>query len=127
MQQRSDGFAVSCRRLVPYGLTPDLHALLAEANDSPLASRVELSDDLDFAIRTVVSCGSDIRAWRQRQWRILLAHFRRLRPLAIIFSEMRTVSACRVSGHLAPAYLYGVCHSISWPDMAAAVDLCKGV
>ena len=127
VQQRSDGFAVSRRKLVPYDLTPDLHALLAEANDSTLASHVQLADDLDFAIRTIVSCGSDIRAWRQRQWRVLLAHLRRLRPLATIFSKMRTVSARRVSGHLAPAYLCGVCHSISWPDMAAAMDLCKGV
>ena len=127
IQHKQDGFAASRRRLLPYGLPPELHALLSEALYSPLASLSPIADDLDYAIRTVVSEGAGIRSWRQRQWRLISKHLRHLSPLQAYFAARRTPSALRVSSHLDPATMYALCHSIKWPDMSAAEDLCSGV
>ncbi|CAE7782976.1 HMCN1 [Symbiodinium pilosum] len=95
-RNREDGFAVTRRRLLPYGLPPTLRALLAESLHSPLASQAAVADALDFAIRMVVERGPGVRAWRQRQWRLIQRSLRQLSPLATFFEGQRAASAQRV-------------------------------
>ena len=78
---------------LPYGLPPTLRALLAESLHSPLASQAAVADALDFAIRMVVEQGPGIRAWRQRQWRLIQRSLRQLSPLATFFEGQRAASA----------------------------------
>ena len=127
LQHKSEGFAVSHQRLVPFGLPPVTHALLGEALQSPLQLPVALADDLDFAVRTVVQQGECIRAWRQRHWRQLCALFNQARSLQEHFELKRSASSRRVSAHLCPASLEVARVSIAWPDRDAALALCEGV
>ena len=126
VQHKDDGFAVSQRRLLPYGLPPEVHAMLAEAVSSPFEAEVPLGDDLDFAIRTVVAEGTNIRAWRQRQWRHLCQHLRKIQPLTESLEARRSASSQRVSAHLSPGYLEALRYSIRWPDTQVATALCEG-
>lgn len=127
LQRKSDGFAVSHQRLIPYGLPPNLHVLVAESVPSPFQVCVQVADDLDFAIRMVVKFGAEIRAWRQAQWRILSSFLKQTGPLLHWFDQKRTASSQRVSAHLCPGTLEALRVSISWPDHAAALGLCEGV
>ena len=126
VQHKDDGFAVSQRRLLPYGLPPEVHVLLAEAVSSPFEAEVSLGDDLDFAVRTVVAEGTNIRAWRQRQWRHLCQHLRKVQPLTKLLEARRSPSSHRVSAHLSPGYLEALWCSIRWPDSQVATALCEG-
>ena len=54
-QDKHLGFAAGHRRLVPEGLTPDLHFQIAVACDNPLDSLTAVPDDLDFACRVSAS------------------------------------------------------------------------
>ena len=50
---------------VPTGLSPEEHYAAALAATSPLAKEADVSDDLEFAIRTVCEQGSNIDNWRE--------------------------------------------------------------
>ncbi|CAK9116368.1 unnamed protein product [Durusdinium trenchii] len=126
-QTKRDGFAVSARRLLPFGLPPTTHVLLAEALSSPLAQPLTVADDLDFAIRVVVAEGTGIRAWRQQQWRTLCNQLRQLEPLVRFFEAHRSASSQRVSAHLNLAHIEALGHSVCWPDHDVAFALCQGV
>eukprot|EP00435_Cladocopium_sp_Y103_P004218 s3963_g1.t1 len=127
IQHKVEGFAVSQRRLIPFGLPPVLHALMSEALQSPLQLPVALADDLDFAVRTIVQQGASIRAWRQRQWRHLCSLFMQAQALQEHFELKRSASSLRTSAHLCPANLEVARVSIAWPDHDAALALCEGV
>ena len=127
IQHKSEGFAVSQERLIPFGLPPVLHASMSEALQSPLQLPVALADDLDFAVRTVVQQGASIRAWRQSQWRHLCSLFKQAQALQEHFDLKRSASSRRTSAHLCPANLEVARASIAWPDRDAALALCEGV
>ena len=127
LQHKSEGFAVTQHRLIPFGLPPTLHALMSEALQSPLQLPVPLADDLDFAVRTVVQQGHSIRSWRQCQWRRLCSLFEQSQVLQEHFESKRSASSRRTSAHLCPASLEAARVSIAWPDDGAALALCEGV
>ena len=76
---------------------------------------------------TVVAQGIHIRAWRQKQWRLLSQHVRRLQPLASHLEAGRSASSHRFSTRLSPASLAALRYSICWPDVRAAAAICQGV
>ena len=43
--------------MVPYGLTPEVHSVLAEGTVSPLDQDIDLSEDLEFAVDVTIEQG----------------------------------------------------------------------
>ena len=113
-------------RLLPYGLPPELHFALAVEAACPLSRSPPLPADLDFAVKTVVSQGKKIRAWRQRQWRKLSTRLDRLLPLEQLWTELRSCTSASVSSHLCISAYSALLYSIMWPDLQAPTTLVEG-
>jgi hypothetical protein len=124
VQGRKNCVSHTRERLLPVGLPPEVHLIMGCAVESPLQRPVELADDLDFAVRTVIEQGTNIRAWRQKQWRILEKYLKMCRgdPDRIA----RTSSSRRVAAHLDPVAIEVLRYSIQWPDSSLASTTMSG-
>jgi hypothetical protein len=118
VQSRKDCVSHTRVRLIPVGLPPEIHLVMGCATESPLQRPVELADDLDFAVRTVVEQGANIQRWRRKQWRLLETHLRKYGgpPDKIA----RSSSSLRVAAHLDPVAIEVLRYSIQWPDSSLA-------
>ena len=126
MQERSTCTPVTRKRLVPYGLTPEVHSVLAEGTVSPLDQDIDLSEDLEFAVAMTMEQGPAIASWRKRHWIILEKAFRRLAELNVLWNTDRSQASRDVSSHLFLAEHDAGRYSISWPDCGLADTICEG-
>ena len=101
--EKSTCTPVTRRFLVPYGLTPEVHSVLAEGIVPPLDQDIDLSDDLEFAVAMTVEQGPAIARWRKRYWMIMEKVFRRLAELNVLWNTDRSQASREVSSHLSIA------------------------
>jgi len=119
IQSRNHGFAVSKQRLVPLGLPPDLHAVMASALVSPLDKAPPLPDDLKFACDQVLR--DDYPAWLRNQRRRFSAIVDRVRLLSGPLDSFRTASALATCPNVDPYLVLALTHLMQWPDRSLAL------
>ena len=109
------GFAAGHRRLVPAGLTPELHFQIAAACDNPLDSLTAVPDDLDFACRMPASI-PDLGSWQRQNWRRFLSLSRRASDLQSFFERRRPPTVRTSAPHVSPSRLECASRFVGWPD-----------
>lgn len=119
VQARHQGFAVTRQRMVPAGLPPNLHAVMASALESPLDSLPVLPDDLQFACNQVLSLGYP--EWLRKQQRRFAAIIRRVKRMKQQLLPFRTNLAMATCPNVDPHVILSLTYLMQWPDKGLAL------
>ena len=126
LQGRKDTTAVTHKNLIPLGLPPELHWEFSKVLRNPLEEYACISDDMDFALRTLVSQGSNISRWRKLQMDKLRRAAVRLKQLEAVTNTLRSKSSRLVASHIKVHHLDPMRYSVNWPDGRVGEDFLAG-
>ena len=116
IQTKAMGVAVSRERLLPLGLTPEVHATLAQNLPHPLSSEAPLCEDLKWACRTILKPGYP--EWLQRRKTELAAMLVQLKPMEEFFQSCRSFQSSVVSPSTVSSAIELGCQAMHWPDVS---------
>ena len=113
-------------KAVPAGLTPEEHYYAALDIESPLLEEPPLPDDLDYAVRTIVSKGAATEDWRRVQMDRLWMTSRKCSKLGLALDAQRGSNSSRCASHFRLLNFAIVAYAIGWADWSLVEMLTKG-
>ena len=113
-------------KAVPAGLTPEEHYYAALDIESPLFVETPLPDDLDYAVRTIVSKGAATEDWRRVQMDRHRMTSRKCSKLGLALDAQRGSNSSRCASHFRHLNFAIVAYAIGWADWSLVEMLTKG-